>query len=313
MKIGFFTEAGYQGTPTRNVENMRTDLAWVCALGAIHHPIQTVNQLPSNSYDIGICIIPKKRTHLHSIDLIKELKRVCGKVINMQEGCHWEWMDDEIEDQIWWFNQIVEVDMILCHNDNDVNYFKGISGKPAKLFQTLMITDLLNESQPKQDSVMIHGNWCMLNRGFDSYMVAREFDVPIYGVRTGKFRVQEDGLDINYLDWMPWVNYMRELSKHKYGVHFIPASAGQFPLNCSFLGIPCIGFSELNAQRILHPDLTVDFGDIHTAKKLAKKLKDDKDFYNDCSEKTKYLYNEEYSEKQFIKKWNKIVEVLDAR
>ena len=44
----------------------------------------------------------------------------------MQEGCHWEWMDDEIEDQIWWFNQIVEVDMVLCHNDNDVNYFKGI-------------------------------------------------------------------------------------------------------------------------------------------------------------------------------------------
>jgi len=313
MRIGFFTEAGYQGTPPRDTQNMRTDLSWVCALNAVHHPIQTINQLPDNSYDIGICIIPKKRTHLHSIDLSKELKRVCGKIVNMQEGCQWEWMDDEIEDQIWWFNQIVEMDMVLCHNDADVKYFSGITNKPAKLFQTLMITDLLTETLPKKDAVMIHGNWCMLNRGFDSYMVAREFGVPIHAVRTGKFRPQEEGLDINFLDWMVWSDYMKELSQYKYGVHFIPASAGQFPLNCSYLGIPCIGFNRLNAQRILHPNLTVDYGDIYTAKKLAKKLKDDKDFYNECSKNTKKLYEEEYSEKQFLNKWNKIVEVLNAR
>ena len=70
MKIGFFTEAGYEGTPPRDVENMRTDLAWVCALNATHHPIHTINKLPSDLYDIGICIIPKKRIHLHSIDLV---------------------------------------------------------------------------------------------------------------------------------------------------------------------------------------------------------------------------------------------------
>ena len=68
MKIGFFTEANYQGTPPRTTENMRTDLAWVCALNATHHPIQTIGQLPSNLYDVGVCIIPKKRTHLHSLD-----------------------------------------------------------------------------------------------------------------------------------------------------------------------------------------------------------------------------------------------------
>ena len=79
------------------------------------------------------------------------------------------------------------------------------------------------------------------------------------------------------------------------------------------MGIPCIGFSELNAQKILHPDLTVDFGDIYTAKKLAKRLKEDNDFYEECSKKTKKLYEEEYSEKQFLNKWNEIVEVLNAR
>ena len=112
---------------------------------------------------------------------------------------------------------------------------------------------------------------------------------------------------------MFWADYMKELSKHKYGVHFIPASAGQFPLNCSYLGVPCIGYDELNAQRILHPNLTVDYGDIDSAKKLARKLKNDEDFYKECSVQTQILYQEEYSEKQFLKKWDKIVEVLNER
>ena len=43
MKIGFFSEAGYEGTPPRSTENMRTDLAWVCALNAVHHPIQNTS------------------------------------------------------------------------------------------------------------------------------------------------------------------------------------------------------------------------------------------------------------------------------
>ena len=37
MKIGVFTEGGYQGKVQRNNPNMRTDLAWWCALDATHH------------------------------------------------------------------------------------------------------------------------------------------------------------------------------------------------------------------------------------------------------------------------------------
>jgi hypothetical protein len=32
MKIAFFTEGGYQGKIFRDNPNMRTDLAWICAL-----------------------------------------------------------------------------------------------------------------------------------------------------------------------------------------------------------------------------------------------------------------------------------------
>ena len=51
MKIGVFTEGGYQGKVPRNHPNMRTDLAWWCALGATHHPLHTLHELPDNLYD----------------------------------------------------------------------------------------------------------------------------------------------------------------------------------------------------------------------------------------------------------------------
>ena len=58
MKIAFFSEAGYEGEVSRDNPNMRTDMAWVHALNADHYPIYLVEKLPSNSYDLGIAILP---------------------------------------------------------------------------------------------------------------------------------------------------------------------------------------------------------------------------------------------------------------
>ena len=54
MNIGFFSEAGYEGKVSRDNPNMRTDVAWVCALGATHHPIHKLHELSDNLYDIVI-------------------------------------------------------------------------------------------------------------------------------------------------------------------------------------------------------------------------------------------------------------------
>ena len=34
-------------------------------------------------------------------------------------------------------------------------------------------------------------------------------------------------------------------------------AAGTFALNCSYLGIPCIGYKGLDTQSTLHPDLSL--------------------------------------------------------
>ena len=64
MNIGFFSEAGYEGKGPRNYDNMRTDVAWVSALDATHHPIPKLRSLPDNSYDVGVMILPKNRKSL---------------------------------------------------------------------------------------------------------------------------------------------------------------------------------------------------------------------------------------------------------
>ncbi len=69
--------------------------------------------------------------------------------------------------------------------------------------------------------------------------------------------------------------------------------------DCSYLGIPCIGYKGLDTQRILHPDLTVEDGDINKARKLLNSLENDKDFYTLCSGKTTELYRQFYHESNF--------------
>ena len=110
MRIAFFTEGGYQGKVPREHIDIRTDMAWVCSLGATHHPIPTIHEIPSDSYDVGVIIIPKKRRHLLWYPVVENMKRVCKKVAAMQEAVLWYWQDSPVDEQIWYFNVMAEMD-----------------------------------------------------------------------------------------------------------------------------------------------------------------------------------------------------------
>jgi len=322
MKIAFFTEGGYQGKVSRNVP-VRTDQAWVCALNAIHYPIPLViNNGCNEQYDVGIVIIPKTtggntgaKKHLFDRDnltnqnypLIKNIKSFCNKVFVMQESTHWDWQEDSVEIMIWYWNQLIEADGILCHNDIDVPYYEGITNKPSFIFPTLMIEDNIKISPIKEDKVFVAGNWHTTYRGFDSWIIGREFDLPMYGFKSGKFKPNEEINEVNYLPWMNWFQFMFELSKCKYGVQTYQASAGQFPLNCAYLGIPCIGYDDINTQKHLFPDLSVKRGNIQHARRLANNLQNNKEFYDLVSNKAKELYEELYREDKFLKNWDNIL------
>ncbi len=308
MKIGFFSEAGYEGKVPRNHPNMRTDVAWVCALNATHHPIPTLQNLPNNLYDVGIMIIPKKRERLLNYPLLEQYRRVCKKVTVMQESYYNYWQDSEIAEQIWYFNFITEMDLIFCHNDVDLLYYSGLTNIRTELLPSLMITDGIKRKEDLGEGLIIGGNWVRDYGGFDSYQVGLEITDDITAVTTGRMKKEEEQV-LKHLPWMMWSEWIKVLSKFKYGVQLGTAAAGTFNLNCSFHGIPCIAYSNSNTQNILHPLTTVELGDMDNAKHIAKKLKDDK-FYKLCSETTLKRYELYYSESKFIENTQRIFRTL---
>ena len=134
----------------------------------------------------------------------------------------------------------------------------------------------------------------------------------VWSPTTGRMKEEVRQMDINHLPWINWIDWIYELSKHKYGIQLGTAAAGTFNLNCAHLGIPCVGYNNVNTQKC-HPSLSVDVGDIETAKTLMKKLKEDTDFYDECSETATEKYNECFSEETYIYNIEKVIkEVIDG-
>ena len=283
MKVAFFTEGGYQGKVPKNNPNMRTDMAWVHALDTDHYPIYLIEQLPSNSYDLGIAILPKIKDKIRQLDIAKEMNRICNVSSVMQESNYFMWQDESVEDQIWYLNTLSGVDFMFTHNNIDKEYYSGLLNKPCEKLPSVMITDYVKTSNEKIDAVAIGGNLVAAYRGIDSYMVARELDLPIYAITSGRKKLNEEALGINHIPWTTWLGWMEQLSQFKYGVQFGIGGAGSFNLNCAYLGIPCIGLKELESQNLCFPDLSIGDVDLKKGKELILKLKNDQDFYNHCS------------------------------
>ena len=300
MKIAFFTEMGFQGKIPRTHENMRTEFAWMCATGADHHPLGS--NLSGAKYDLGIIIIPKKNVeNLMNQDHVGYLKSHCKKLAVMQEGPHWYFQDYSLEKQVWYYNMLVESDIVFAHNESDKLYYQGLTGhKDVRVMKSLMIEDSIGELKSvDRDGVIIGGNFVSWYGGFDSYIVAQEITEKVYAPSMGRKQDGEEQL-LTHLPYMNWKDWIHKLNEFKIGVHLMRThAAGTFALNCAYLGIPCIGYKGLDTQEICHPLTTIEIGDINHAKEIIKKLNNNSDFYKTCSDWAIKRYNNEYREDRF--------------
>jgi len=299
MKVAFFTEMVFRGKVLRTHPNMRTEFAWMVALDADHY---NLNHDVTKKYDLGIVITPKNSPDKVNINYMKTF---CERVGVMQEGPFWYFQDYELANQIHYFNNLTSADIIFAHNEQDKQYYKGLTGhSDVRVLQSLMIEDALLNVQLQhpegRDGIMIGGNMKSWYGGFDSYMIASSVTDKIYQPKMGRRQEGEEQLGLTQLPYLQWNEWISELSKRKIGIHLMRThAAGTFALNCSYLGIPCIGYEGLDTQRELHPRLTIKDGDLETARKKIILLYNDKDFYEQCSEETIKLYKSKYSEEAF--------------
>ena len=318
MKIAFLTEMGFDGYIEKSHPNMRTEFAWMNALHANHIPISKYNEV--SGYDHVFIIFPKGQLNLNAVaskigntpnphsellnsNWLYKLKEKNKKVYYVQEGPTWMFTELEIQDQFNFYNMLASVDAIYAHNNYDQKFYKGlVPGQQVRVIPTLMIEERIKDIiATKQDKVLIGGNFARWYNGFQSYLVASEFNAPIWSQESHAKRVNEEQVDnLNHFPRMIWSEWMKEVSKFKYAVHLMPTiAAGTFSLNCAYFGIPCIGNAKVDTQRICHPDLCVDVDDIESARKLAIKLRDNKDFYKKCSIEAKTNYKHYYGIEQW--------------
>lgn len=314
MKVAFLTEGRWSGKIHSSNPNLRTDLAWICALSAEHLPLYSYPK----DYDLVIIIIPKKcedgnfDISIWLDHFYKEIQPRNGKIAFLQEGPHQYWQDYRIETQIAYLQFLKEVDLIFCHNEYDKKYYQGLlPSKPCRTLPALMIEDAIPKTLvPPEHRVgtMIGGNWVSWYSGQDSYMIAQEFGEKIYAPSMGRKQASEELIDdINYIPYKNWSRWMIDLSKVKYAVHLMRTfAAGTFALNCAYLGTPCIGYKQLDTQRICFPELSVELGDLETARKIAMHLKKNHFFYTHVSNYAQKAYRDNFGQDVFTDKFNSI-------
>ena len=324
-KIAFLTEMGFVGKVPANHPNMRTEFAWMYALGADHFNIHLFGSDKNlTGYDHVFIIFPKGKTFLSSegsslvngVNPVSELlqqpiveklkERGNKKVHYVQEGPHWWWNDYSVSDQIHFYNFLQSCDSIFTHNEFDVPYYKGLFwDKEVRPIGTLMIDTLVKDITPtKENKVIVGGNFARWYGGFESFIIADLFECDIWAQTSHATREGEDmGGTIKHFPRLIWEVWMHELAKFKYAVHLMPTvAAGTFALNCAYFGIPCIGNNKVDTQLLCHPSLSVDVEDIQSARELAIRLRDDKEFYNECSEMAKANYKACFSKEVWLER-----------
>ena len=306
-KILFVSELGHMGKVSRDYKHMRTEFAQMCALQSDHCPIYQLEQHTKKDYNHIILLLsksPQLREHLLNIDIVNVARKFGKKVWFMQEATCWVHQLMSLPHQVTHVNILNSVDGILSENVTDYKYYRGVApNTPVHTIPTLIIEDSLVDARniKRQDKTMIGGNCSDWYGGFDSYLVADTYQNKIDMPRMRNVDFHDQLPRLSVLPHVQFHDWIYKLAEYKYTVHLMPAiTAGTFCLNSAFLGIPCIGYRESDPQRLCQPDLSVDLYDIESAMKLAKLLKNDKDFYNECSKNAIDNYNKYYSEKVFL-------------
>lgn len=307
-KIAFLTEMGFNGRVPNDHPNMRTELAWMNALGAEHFNLLSYPDI--SGFDFIFVIWPKGRLDLNAEGLtlsnkqpkrmfnvlcesgeiekiIPDLKMRNGKVFFVQEGPASYWEDYTLFEQIYYHTILSQSDVIFCHNESDKKHYDHYD-KPVHVIRTLLIEDLIKDIKPvPKKKIILGGNFCRWYGGMKSYLVAFPLLKEGYQIHAPSMHNKREAEEqlVQHLPYKTWVDWMKELSTFKIGIHMMPTiAAGTFSLNCAYLGIPVIGNQEVDTQRLCHTGTSLDVDNVSNGLVNIERLYYDEEFYKDCSQ-----------------------------
>ena len=221
MKIAFLTEMGFNGIIPEDFTNMRVEYSWMCALGATHFHLSQYKTV--EGFDAVFIIYPKGGTTLscegvsigpeklnkfsayYSSDIVIKLKEKNKKVCFVQEGPTWYVNDFAVVDQCNFYNRLQECDVIFAHNEHDIKWYKGwYPSKKVSNIPSIMYTNLADGTPwAPENKVLIGGNFCRWYGGFQSYLVAEEFEAEKWIPSMHNKRADEDKIpDLHHLKYV---------------------------------------------------------------------------------------------------------------
>jgi hypothetical protein len=328
FNIAYLTEQGYTGKIPENLLHMRTDVAWMFAMQADHYNIYNYTNV--KNYDFVFLCFPKGSPTLNVVgsklinkqndispllasDITSFLKEHNKKICYVQEGPCWFFEEYEIIDQINYYNQLANFDIIFAHNRHDTLFFKGLfPTKNVQTIPTLIIEHLVdNIKWNPQNKVMLSGNFCRWGGGFSSYIISNEFkNTEKWVLSSHCTRENETEIsDLNHVSYTNWFEWMKTLSNFKYGINMMPINAaGSFSLNCAYFGIPCVGNIKMDTQRLCFPSLSFDAENLHYARVMAEQLYKSDDYYKQRSDEARDNYKKYFHVDVWIKNMNTILD-----
>jgi|TARA_R100000005_G_C4988741_1_gene196533 hypothetical protein len=324
MNIKYITsEMGFKGKFPKDYPYMRVFESQIYYLDATHLPITEI-LMNDKKYDgdlwwnIGKGGFEKQYiSYLFNNfqNTTELLKRKFDNVFIYQDGEIGWWNQVDVKLQVWWYNQLSTSDKIFVPNETDVDFYKGMfPDTKIGVMRSVMTDDGLDKSKflNKEDRAIVSGPCTYEYNGFPQVILASNLGIPIDIPPMGQDRMPKDSwemaenIGVNYLEYMTWIDWMYNLSRYSYGFMLMNTTAsGSFALNCAYHGIPCIGDIKADTQRILFPELSVGTYEIGKGLQLLKKLKNDKVYYNDVSQKAKEMYDLHFTKEEYLNILNK--------
>lgn len=294
MRIGIVTEMNIFGKVNKDYLNMRTEFVWAWMLDADFIPYSYFDNAEMycsimDNYDF-LLFIPSKK-HPEYLINIKNCPIKCGI---MQEGGRYQWLEWETKYQQLYLEILNSIDIVLCHNQSDIIYFKTLTKQPVETLRTYQFINMYaNDDNTNQNNIFIGGGFNNWYGGTHSYEAIKDFEWNKIGFPT-MGRIQPDEKEIIsikdcrvlYYDYMSVKDFINVLKNYKYTIHLMPISAAaSFTLGTAIAGGLSVGNVENDTNRLLFPELCIDLSKpnfIDDAKNNIERLKNDIGFYKKC-------------------------------